>query len=65
MVHNHLAQAYEANQDNAKALAASRTTVEYFDRLAKAASERGLEPANTPSCVDESKSRIERLEGAG
>ena len=65
LVHNHLAQAYEANQDTAKALAASRTTIEYFDRLVKAASERGLEPANTPSWVDESKSRIKRLESAG
>lgn len=64
VVHNHLAQAYEANQDTAKALAASRTTIEYFDRLAKAASERGLQ-ANKPAWVDEAESRIERLKTAG
>ncbi|MEM9175899.1 MAG: tetratricopeptide repeat protein [Myxococcota bacterium] len=64
LVHNHLAEAYEANQESAKAIEASRATVDFFDRLAKAASERGLQ-ANTPGWVDEAKSRIARLENAG
>ncbi len=63
LVHNHLAQAYEAAQDKDKAIEASRATIDYFDRLAKAASERGLK-ANTPGWVDEAKTRIERLENA-
>lgn len=63
LVHNHLAEAYEANQDKDKAIKASRATVDYFERLAKAASERGL-AARPPVWVDEAKARIARLEGA-
>ena len=63
LVHNHLAEAYEANQDKDKAIEASRATVDYFERLAKAASERGL-AASPPVWVDEAKARIARLEGA-
>lgn len=63
LVHNHLAEAYEANQDKDKAIEASRATVGYFERLAKAASERGM-AASTPVWVDDAKARIARLESA-
>ena len=54
LVHNHLAEAYEANQDKDKAIEASRATVGYFERLAKAASERGM-AASTPIWVDDAR----------
>ena len=63
-MHNHLAQAYEANEDPAKALEASRASVEFFDRLAKVAAELGAEVA-PPEWVGEAKARIARLESAG
>lgn len=63
LVHSHLAEAYEAAENTDKAIEASRATLDYFERLAKAASERGL-TANAPGWVDEAKSRIARLESA-
>ena len=63
LVHNHLAQAYEENQDNDKAIAESKATVGYFDRIVQAASERGL-TTNEPAWVAEAKARIARLESA-
>ncbi|MCR9098159.1 MAG: tetratricopeptide repeat protein [bacterium] len=63
LVHNHLAQAYEAAEDKDKAIEASQATVDFFARLEEAASERGL-TANEPGWVEEARSRIARLESA-
>ena len=64
IVHNHLAQAYEKSQNKGKAIATSRVSIEFYERLVKASAERGLTPSE-PAWLEEAKSRIARLESAG
>ncbi len=63
IVRNHLAEAYEKNSEADKAVAESRKSVDYFDRLSKAAEERGIE-FDEPGWVQEARARITRLEAA-
>ncbi len=63
IVRNHLAEAYEANKDDARAIAASRESLEYYEKLAKAAKERGA-TLTEPDWVRDARERIARLESA-
>ncbi len=60
IVRNHLAEAYEKNEEASKAIAASQISVENFEKLSKAVAERGGE-VTEPSWVKEARDRIARL----
>lgn len=60
IVRNHLAEAYERNKDVEKAISESRKSVDYSQKLAKAAKERGVDYAE-PDWSREANARIERL----
>ncbi len=60
IVRNHLAAAYEANENSEKATAASRESVDFFEKLSKVAKERGVDFAE-PEWAAEARQRIERL----
>lgn len=60
IVRNHLAAAYEANDNSVKATAASRESVDFFEKLSKVAKERGVDFAE-PEWASEARERIERL----
>ena len=63
IVRNHLAEAYEKNSEADKAVAESRKSVDYYDRLAKVAKERGVQFPE-PDWAQEARERIARLESA-
>ncbi len=63
IVRNHLAEAYERNQQPEKALEASRASVGFAEQMMRAARERGIEVAEQDWARD-ARERIERLEGA-
>ena len=63
IVRNHLAEAYEANKDTARAITASRESLGYYEKLAKAARERGT-PLTEPDWAREAGERIKRLESS-
>ena len=60
IVRNHLATAYEANGDQEKAVAASRESIDFFEKLSKVAKERGVEFAE-PDWASEARERVVRL----
>ncbi|MFP6654715.1 MAG: hypothetical protein VCB25_03740, partial [Myxococcota bacterium] len=62
-VRNHLAEAYEKNAELTKAIAESRKSVEYFDKLDEAAKQRGIE-IQEPRWALEARARISRLADA-
>ena len=62
-MHNHLAVAYEANDEPDKALAESRAVIGYYEQLAKAAASRGIEMGE-PTWLEEARERVARLESA-
>ena len=64
IVRNHLAEAYEKNQDPAKAIAASKVSLDSFAKLEAEARKRGLE-VQEPDWVRDARARIERLGKAG
>jgi len=64
IVGNHLAEAYEKNQEPAKSIAASRGVVESFEKVLAEAEKRGLK-ATEPEWAREARARIERLGAAG
>lgn len=64
IINNHLAEAYEKNNDPEKALRASRAVLENFDKLSKAATERGID-FKEPEWVGEANQRVQRLSSAG
>jgi tetratricopeptide (TPR) repeat protein len=61
IVHNHLAIAYEANDEPDKALAESRAVIGYYQQLTKAAASRGIE-VGEPTWLQETRERLARLE---
>jgi tetratricopeptide (TPR) repeat protein len=63
IVRNHLAEAYEQNAQAEKALESSRASLEYYDKLVRAASQQGVEVGET-DWVREARARIDRLEAA-
>jgi tetratricopeptide (TPR) repeat protein len=60
IVRNHLAEAYEMNQEADKAIAESQKSVEQFQELAKLAEAKGVE-LDEPDWSLEARKRIERL----
>jgi hypothetical protein len=64
IVRNHLAEAYEMNQEQAKAVAASQEAIGSFEKLLAAAKERGAE-FEEPDWAREARARIQRIEAAG
>ena len=63
IVGNHLAQAYEQNEEREKALTASRAALDLYDQLADALTAQGGTPSE-PGWAQESRARIERLDTA-
>ena len=63
IVQNHLAVAYEANDEADKAIESSRRSLEFYEQLKKAAKERGL-TVSEPDWVRDSNDRISRLGAA-
>jgi tetratricopeptide (TPR) repeat protein len=63
IVHNHLAEAYELNDEADKAISASRRAVDFYERLAKLAEERGVE-FTEPEWSAQAKARASRLQAA-
>ncbi len=63
IVRNHLAEAYEKNSEASKAVSESKKSVDYYDRLAKVAKERGIQFPE-PDWAQEARERIARLESA-
>ncbi len=64
IVRNHLAEAYEKNQEQAKAVAASEDAIGRFEKLMAEAKERGLE-YEEPDWAREARMRIQRIGSAG
>ncbi len=64
VVRNHLAEAYERNQEAEKAITESRKSVELGERLVAAAKKQGV-TVGEPAWSVESKKRIERLGAKG
>lgn len=64
IVRNHLAEAYEKNEEAEKAIAESRKSVELGERLVAAAKKQGVS-VGEPDWSSESKKRIERLGSKG
>ena len=64
IVRNHLAEAFERNEEAGKAVAESRRSIELGERLMAAAKKQGV-TIEEPSWSVESKKRIERLGDAG
>ena len=60
IVTNHLATAYEANEDSEKAVASSQDSLDFFNKLSKVAKERGVEFPE-PDWAVEARQRLERL----
>lgn len=63
IVHNHLAAAYEANEERDKAVANAERTLRFYENLSEAARARGLE-VSEPDWVKEARARVERLSAA-
>ena len=63
VVHDHLAAAYEANDEPAKALREARASIDFYEKLEKAAAERGL-TLSEPDWLIDARARVERLEAA-
>jgi hypothetical protein len=64
IVGNHLAEAYEKNEESTKAVATSQDVIENFRKLASAAKESGSE-IEEPDWARDARARIERLGSAG
>jgi tetratricopeptide (TPR) repeat protein len=64
IVRNHLGEAYEMNQESAKAMTASEDAIGSFEKLMAMAKERGQE-IEEPSWAREARARIERIGSAG
>jgi len=64
IVRNHLAEAYEKNQEPAKAVTASEDAIGSFEKLAAVAKERGQE-IEEPDWAREARARIQRIGSAG
>lgn len=63
IVRNHLAQAYEQNQEPDKALVESRNSVDQYQRLVTLAKERGI-ALDEPEWSREARQRVEKLSAA-
>ena len=63
IVHNHLAEAYERNSEQDKALGASRKSIALYESLSEAAEKQQI-AIKEPDWLKESQNRIERLEAA-
>ena len=61
IVHNHLATAYEENEEPDKALREARAAIGYYEKLEKAAAERGL-TVSEPDWLGDARARVGRLE---
>jgi hypothetical protein len=63
-VRNHLAEAYERNEEAEKAVAESRKTIEMGERFVAAAKKQGAS-VDEPSWSVDARKRIERLGAKG
>ena len=63
IVRNHLALAYEQNQEPEKAVAESRKSIDQYQRLVKLAKEQGIE-LDEPEWSREARQRVEKLTAA-
>jgi hypothetical protein len=64
IVRNHLAEAYERNQEPEKAIAESRKSIEFGEKFVAAARKQGLS-VSEPSWSVEARQRVERLGAKG
>ncbi|MFK7894231.1 MAG: tetratricopeptide repeat protein [Myxococcota bacterium] len=60
IVHNHLATAYEANNDDAKAVKASRASLDFFEKIKGVAEKRGVD-FEEPDWAVEARERVGRI----